>query len=106
MLPQVAPAMAPAMAIALPWVEIVLGLAVAIGPLVWRRAAALALSGLLVAFTIAVAQAVVRGINIDCGCFGGDSGPVTWLTVARDVALLAIAVTLCRAPRTAAQPAA
>jgi putative oxidoreductase len=46
------------------------------------------LGGLLIVFTAAIAQAVARGINVDCGCFGGGGGPVTGWTVVRDVALL------------------
>jgi putative oxidoreductase len=53
------------------------------------------MTGLLVVFTLAVTQAVVRGINVDCGCFGGAaSGPVTGWTIARDVGLLAAAAAL------------
>jgi len=52
------------------------------------------LVGLLLAITVAVTAVKVRGIHIDCGCFGGDSGPITWWTVARDVLLLKLAVLL------------
>jgi uncharacterized membrane protein YphA (DoxX/SURF4 family) len=85
------PLLAPWLAAALPSVEIVLGLALVVAPAGWRRAAALAAAGLLLVFTIAVTQVVVRGINVDCGCFGGNSGPVTALTVGRDLVLLAMA---------------
>jgi hypothetical protein len=70
-------------------VEIAAGAAVVAGPRVWVRAGALASGGLMTVFTIAVLSAVVRGINISCGCFGSGSGPITWVTVLRDVALLA-----------------
>jgi hypothetical protein len=53
------------------------------------RAGALATSALMAIFTVAVTSVVLRGINISCGCFGAGSGPVTLLTVLRDVALLA-----------------
>jgi uncharacterized membrane protein YphA (DoxX/SURF4 family) len=85
---------APLMAATLPMVEIVLGVALIVAPATWRRAGALATAGLLALFTVAVAQAVARGINVDCGCFGGGSGPVDRWTVARDVALLAGAIAL------------
>jgi hypothetical protein len=62
--------------------------------LAWRRAGALALAGLLAAFTVAVGSAVLRGLDIDCGCFGTGSGPASWLTVMRNLALLAAAVAL------------
>lgn len=82
------PELAPYLAIALPAIEVVLGVCLLVGPALWRRAAALATGLLLIVFTIAVAQVVARGINVDCGCFGGSSGPVTGLTLARDLLLL------------------
>jgi uncharacterized membrane protein YphA (DoxX/SURF4 family) len=85
------PQLAPYLAATLPLVEIVLGAALILAPRVWRRAAALASLGLLLVFTLAVAQVVVRGINVDCGCFGGNSGPVTALTVLRDIVLCVMA---------------
>jgi uncharacterized membrane protein YphA (DoxX/SURF4 family) len=86
--------LAPYLAITLPFVELVHGLALVLLPGAWRRGAALALGGLTAMFTIAVAQAVGRGINIDCGCFGGRSGPVSWVTVARDVTLIAVSIAI------------
>jgi len=82
--------LAPYLAVILPYIEIVLGVVLIAGPRPWRRASALALTGVLAVFTIAVAAVVVRGINVDCGCFGGQSGPVTWVTVIRDVTLLLV----------------
>jgi putative oxidoreductase len=95
---------APYLAVILPYIEIALGAAVIFLPLDWRRGAALALAGLTAVFTVAVAQAVGRGINVDCGCFGGASGPVTWLTVGRDVALVAAAAAILALDRRRAVP--
>ena len=81
---------APWLAVILPFIEIVLGVVLIAGPRPWRRASALALMGLLAVFTVAVVTVVARGINVDCGCFGGQSGPVTWTTVIRDVTLLLV----------------
>jgi uncharacterized membrane protein YphA (DoxX/SURF4 family) len=89
------PSLAPLMAVTFPPVEVVLGLALVVAPRLWRRAAALAIAVMMAMFTVAVAQAVARGINIDCGCFGGgSSSPVTLFTVARDVALTLAAAAL------------
>jgi putative oxidoreductase len=85
---QLMPALAPYLAIVLPAVEIVGGLALAAGPARWRQAGALVLAALSAMFTVAVAAAAARGLDISCGCFGQGSGPVTWLTVARNVTLL------------------
>jgi uncharacterized membrane protein YphA (DoxX/SURF4 family) len=89
---------APLVAAVLPSVEVVAGLALLVGSAPWRRAAALLLGGLMTLFTGAVTLVVARGINISCGCFGGQTGPITGLTIARDLALLATAVALACEP--------
>jgi uncharacterized membrane protein YphA (DoxX/SURF4 family) len=86
------PGLAPYLAVTLPAVELVVGVALIVAPRAWRKAAALGMVLLLAMFTVAVAQVVARGINVDCGCFGGTSGAVTGMTVARDVGLLLAAV--------------
>jgi putative oxidoreductase len=88
---QLFPALAPLLAATLPVIEIVVGAALVAGPRPWLRAGALASAALMLVFTVAVASAVARGINISCGCFGAawGSSPVTLITIARDVALLA-----------------
>src|SRR5437879_582991 len=81
--------LAPYLATTLPAIEIVVGGALIVGPPAWRQAAALASIGLLVAFSVAVIHVVRAGINVDCGCFGQHSGPVTGWTLVRDLALIA-----------------
>ena len=93
---QLFPAFAPALAATIPMIELALGAALLLGPRTWLRAGALATSALLVVFTVAVGSAVARGINISCGCFGAGSSPVTLMTVARDVVLLAASAALFR----------
>lgn len=102
------PSLAPYLAVMLPPAEIVAGAGLIVLPAVWRRAAALATALLCAMFTVAVAQAVARHINVDCGCFGaGASGPVTGLTVARDVALLGAALAIfALSPRASDPPPA
>lgn len=51
------------------------------------RAAALLASVLLASFIVAITQALVRGIDTRCGCFGGTE-MAGWATVGRDAALL------------------
>jgi uncharacterized membrane protein YphA (DoxX/SURF4 family) len=89
---QFLPLLAPYLAVMLPGVELVLGVALIAGPRGWRKASALGMVLLLAMFMVAVAQVVVRGINVDCGCFGGNSGAVTGLTLVRDIGLFAAAV--------------
>lgn len=113
---QLWPGLAPLLAATLPAVEIVAALVLLAGPVAWRRAAALVLALLSAMFTIAVGTAAARGLDISCACFGQASGAVSWLTVLRNLALLAAAVLVLwlegRAPaspgvldRTRGQPA-
>lgn len=57
-------------AIALPWLEVVTGTLLALG--VWIRANTMIAWGLLLVFSLAISQALVRGLDISCGCFTTD----------------------------------
>lgn len=59
----------PVVATALPLIEVSLGLLLLTG--LATRALAVCSALLLAGFIAAVAQAWARGLNIDCGCFGG-----------------------------------
>ncbi len=78
------------MALGLPAFEIAAGLLLLIG---WtRRAAALAIVIVTAVFAAAMLSALIRGINVDCGCFGtgGGSSILTMrLHLARDLLILA-----------------
>jgi len=81
-------------AITLPWVELFTGLFLIVGKYV--RAASLLYSVLLVLFIIALFQAAVRGISINCGCFSlkGDEASNLWLRIFQDFVLLFLSVNL------------
>ena len=53
-------------AIILPWIEFWVGLFLITG--IYTRASSLIILGLLVIFTIAISAAIIRGIDINCGC--------------------------------------
>jgi uncharacterized membrane protein YphA (DoxX/SURF4 family) len=73
-------------AYALPFVEVFLGLYLALGLL--TRPAAIATSLLMLLFIIALSQAWARGLVLDCGCFGGIAREkVGAWAVVRDTAL-------------------
>ena len=91
---QLLPALAPYAAAVLPVVELVIGGALVVAPRAWRRAAALGALALLATFTVAVGSAFFRRINIACGCFGTGGGPITGLTLARNVVLMAAAAAI------------
>lgn len=86
-------ALVPLAAIALPGIELVAGALLLVG-LAWRPAA-LVIASLLLVFTIGLGQALVRGIDLACGCFGG-SDPATPLTVGRDLLLLGAAAVVLK----------
>lgn len=88
------------LALALPWLEIFSGLAVVTGWL--RRGGLLLLDASLVVFAIALISAWIRGLDIDCGCFGGGRG-MTTITEAllRDAVLLGMGGWLLVAQRRA-----
>jgi len=96
---QLFPAVAPYLGAVLPVVELVVGLALVVAPRDWRRAAALGALALFATFTVAVASAYFRRINIDCGCFGTGGGPITALTLARNVGLMTAAALTLRFDR-------
>jgi len=88
----VPPALATVTGIALPAIEVIASVAVLTG-LLWRGGALL-LAGMLVFFIFALFQAIVRGIDISCGCFGKSSHPVSFLLIAQDQLLLVAALFL------------
>ena len=47
--------------------------------------------GMMIAFILGLSQALLRGIDLRCGCFGG-AELATWGTVARDALILAAIV--------------
>ena len=55
-------------AVTLPWVELLTGLALVSG--VRARSGAWLAVAMMVLFTLSVAQAMARGLDFECGCFG------------------------------------
>jgi putative oxidoreductase len=86
------------MALTMPWVELLCGLALLLG--VWRRAALGLIAAMLVVFIVAIAINLGRGNAIDCGCFNvADAGKTyaqrihdMWLDVFRDLGMLLMVV--------------
>lgn len=89
--------------VALPWIEIGIALLLILGVAI--RPAALAGGFLMLLFIVAIAQAGLRGLSIDCGCFGGggsvEPGKTKYLQeIARDSGLLLLALYLYKYPAT------
>lgn len=89
----------------LPFAEVVIGIFLIVG--IWVRLNAIAGGALMVMFIIAIGQAWIRGISLDCGCFGKgglletDELPV-WnytIEIARDIVLAVFAFYIYRFPK-------
>ncbi len=81
-------------AIVLPWLEILAGLALILG--VWTRGAALVVTGLLVFFIVLTAVTMVRGLDVDCGCFGSLSRKSGWGVILEDLGMLVLGLALLK----------
>jgi putative oxidoreductase len=79
------------LAVILPWVEVMCGILLILGK--WLRGASLILIALNIVFIIAISAALLRGLDISCGCFGaGASDQVGIRKIAEDIIFLAGAV--------------
>jgi putative oxidoreductase len=84
---------------ALPYLEVMLGLYLLAG--LFTKVSAWTTNGLMILFLLALLQGALRGLEIDCGCFGtsadGEAGNL-WLATARDVGLFALGLHVALAP--------
>jgi uncharacterized membrane protein YphA (DoxX/SURF4 family) len=85
------------MALTMPWIELLAGVLLVLG--IRLRASSAIISGMLVVFLIAIISAILRGYNIDCGCFAQTSqsaaskaSKVGWYKVMEDSAMLIAAL--------------
>ncbi len=78
-----------AMAVVLPWMELICGTLLVAG--IRPRAATAVLGGLLVLFTLAIVWVLIHGVPIGCGCFHTIEDPISWRTLARDLIWLGMA---------------
>lgn len=97
-------------ALVMPWVEIIVGLALILG--VWTRPARWIVALLLAVFMIAITVNLLRGNAIDCGCFDVASADKTyeerirdmWIVLIRDAGMLLMCAQLWWAERRALRP--
>ncbi len=81
------------LAMVLPWVELVAGTMLALG--FRTRAAALLVTGMMLLFLAAISTALVRGLELSCGCFasqGAAEDPISVRTILRDSAWLLLCI--------------
>jgi uncharacterized membrane protein YphA (DoxX/SURF4 family) len=77
----------------IPWVEAICGLLLIIGYRVKATSGIVAAMNML--FIVLLASTIIRGLDIDCGCFrqGGDKTSA-WTAILRDILFLSVALTL------------
>jgi len=83
-----------AVAATLPYVELLAGALLLLD--VRSKPAALLVVLLNALFIVVLLSVVARGLTIDCGCFGPDTGTTPLQALGRDVVLLALAVCVYR----------
>lgn len=90
-------------AVVLPWVEFVAGASMIVG--VYRRSAALLLTLLLAMFIAVTGVSVLRGLNLDCGCFttAGGHPESPFVVIFRDLLILIPALVVLFFDRTSAK---
>ena len=77
-------------AMTLPWIELLAGLALVLGAR--PRAGAWVAGALLLVFTAGVAAAMARGLDITCGCFGTSTVTrVGWAKLAENGGMIVLA---------------
>lgn len=86
-----------ALALWIPWLECVTSVCIWFRR--WRSASVLVLLGLMIAFQIGLASALVRGLDISCGCFGATFESGVLLSLIRNFFLLGgVAILIIRKP--------
>lgn len=84
------------LALGLPPFEVALGVMLITG---WQvRPATFSVLVLSMVFAVALGQALIRGLEVDCGCFGSGEPSVlkTWASLGRDLLLMAAAAWIYR----------
>lgn len=79
--------LAAVLALVVPWTEIVASFGLVVKS--WRPAALTLVGAMLVVFELALASAWIRGLDIECGCFGSSVGSSVEFAFFRNIPLLA-----------------
>lgn len=87
-------ALVPAVAVLLPWLELVAGALAIAGR--WRRGALAVLTALSALFVVIGSVTLARGLSPACGCFGALSARVGPATLLLEVATLALSAWVLR----------
>ena len=77
-------------AVILPWIELVIGLCLILGP--FSDAASAVTASLLIMFIISSIAALIRGLDISCGCFStsGEGARAGWEVIITNLLLISM----------------
>jgi putative oxidoreductase len=84
----VGPKLGVLVAMTLSWLELLVGICLVGG--IFVSGALLASAGMGAMFAVVLASALIRGLDISCGCFGMNSGKINYLTLIRAVVILLV----------------
>ena len=79
-------------AITIPWIELTVGLLLLFGISVKDNI--IIINSLLMFFVVIILIAVIRGLDIDCGCYGSSSQKVGFLKIIENVILFIFGIIL------------
>ena len=79
-------------AVWLPATELLLGLMLILG--LWPVAGLLLNAGLMTGFLILVSQAWIRGLDIECGCYGSEGSTIGLFKVLQNIVLAGLSIWL------------
>lgn len=84
------------LAIFLPWLEFITGLLLIVGK--FEKGSLFIYNFILIIFIIALSQALIRGLDINCGCFSvkPSSTSEVWLRIIEDLVMLFFSINLYR----------
>ncbi len=84
------------MAVVLPWIELICGVLLISGK--WLKGSSFIVIIMNIMFIVAIASAMARGLDIDCGCFsvGSSASRVGMVRLIQDFLWLALAVIVFR----------
>jgi uncharacterized membrane protein YphA (DoxX/SURF4 family) len=86
------------LALVLPWLEVICGFFIIAG--IFCKASAFLVSCLLAGFLVLVFSAILRGLDIDCGCFGSLSRKADYKLIVIDSLLLLFSLNIFFSRRT------
>ena len=76
-------------AVLIPALEIIIGLGLISG--IWLAESLMITAGLYIVFDIMIGQAMIRGLDISCGCFNpSESGPIDFFKIMQNIILTSL----------------